>query len=110
MLVSHFGLAKSEQRNAVKTITKLLEQEKKPVILMGDFNMEPDDPILSPLFEQMTDTAADFESTQKSWPSDAPEMKIDYNLVLGAKTLQAEIPPVTASDHRPHVALLELQD
>ena len=110
VLVSHFGLAKSEQRNAVKTITKLLEQEKKPVILMGDFNMEADDPILSPLFEQMTDTAAVFESTQKSWPSDAPEMKIDYILVRGAKTLQAEIPPVTASDHRPHVALLELQD
>ena len=110
VLISHFGLAKSEQRSAVKTVTELLKQEKGPVVLMGDFNMEPDDPILSPLFEQMNDTAAAFESVQKSWPSDAPEIKIDYILTRGTKTLQAEIPPVTASDHRPYVALLELPD
>lgn len=108
VLVSHFGLAKSEQRNAVQTVTKLLAQETQPVVLMGDFNMEPTDPILAPLFEQMSDTAEAFTEPQKSWPSDFPEVKIDYIFVRGAETLEAEIPPVTASDHRPHTAVVNL--
>ena len=110
VLISHFGLARSEQRNAVSTIVGLLEQEGGPMVLMGDFNLEPGDPILTPLFERMNDTADVFAEPQQSWPSDIPEVKIDYILARGAKVLEAEIPAITASDHRPHVALLELQD
>ena len=43
VLVSHFGLAQSEKRNAVAKVLELLKEETGPVILMGDFNMEPND-------------------------------------------------------------------
>ncbi|WP_322183867.1 endonuclease/exonuclease/phosphatase family protein [Neglectibacter caecimuris] len=108
VLISHFGLAKAEARNAVETVLSLLREEKGPVVLMGDFNLEPDSPILAPLFEELTDTAALFPCPLKSWPSDEPEQKIDYIFVKNAQALEADIPPVEASDHRPHTALIEL--
>lgn len=108
VLISHFGLAKAEARNAVQTVQALLEEESSPVVLMGDFNLEPDSPILRPIFDKMTDTAGLFPERKKSWPSDVPEQKIDYIFVRGAKALEADVPPVIASDHRPHTALVEL--
>lgn len=107
VLVTHFGLAKSEQRNAVQTIEGLLDQETSPVVLMGDFNVKPDNQVLAPLFERMTDTATAFYEPMMSFPSDAPNRKIDYILTRGTKVLEADIPAVTASDHRPHTALLK---
>ena len=43
VLVTHFGLEKDEQENAVKTILQHIRNEK--CILMGDFNIEPSHPI-----------------------------------------------------------------
>ena len=91
VLISHFGLAKAEARNAVETVLSLLREEKGPVVLMGDFNLEPDSPILAPLFEELTDTAALFPCPLKSWPSDEPEQKIDYIFVKNAQALEADI-------------------
>lgn len=108
VLVSHFGLAKAEARNAVQTVRELLKEDPSPTVLMGDFNFEPDSPILRPLFDEMTDTAGLFRQPLKSWPSDEPEKKIDYIFVRGAHVLEADIPAVVASDHRPHTALIEL--
>lgn len=108
VLISHFGLAKAEARNAVETVRALLREEKTPVVLMGDFNLEPESPILRPIFDEMTDTAQLISQPLKSWPSDEPEQKIDYIFVRGAKALEADIPAVVASDHRPHTALIEV--
>lgn len=108
VLISHFGLAKSEQRNAVSTVMNLLDQETGPVIVMGDFNMEPDDPILAPLLAQTEDAATLLSDSCLSFPSDKPKMKIDYILTKKAKILSAEIPATIASDHRPHAAVLEI--
>ena len=108
VLVSHFGLAKAEARSAVETVCGLLKKENGPVVLMGDFNLQPDSPILAPLMDAMDDTARLFAQPLKSWPSDHPDQKIDYIFIKGACGLEADIPPVIASDHRPHTALVEL--
>ena len=107
VLVSHFGLNPDEQENAVAMVVSKLKTEK--CILMGDFNMTPDAPLLAPLFEKMKDTAEQFDEPKLSFPSDKPDRKIDYIFVSpDLQVLEADIPAVVASDHRPHTAVLKL--
>ena len=107
VLVTHFGLNPDEQENAVRTVLAHTVQEK--CVLMGDFNVRPSDPVLLPIRERMQDTASAFEKELFSYPSDAPTHKIDYIFVSrDIEVLGADIPPVVASDHRPHTAELDL--
>ncbi len=103
VLVTHFGLNSEEQINAVKAVCENLCNEK--CILMGDFNAAPDNPVLSPIYEKMNDTAALFDEAKLSFPSDKPYSKIDYIFTSSDLTvLKADIPEIIASDHRPHIA------
>ncbi len=107
VLVIHFGLNPDEQVNAVKTVVENLEKEK--CILMGDFNVEPDDAVLKPIRERMKDTADLFSIPLLSYPSDTPKVKIDYIFVSeDLEVLSADIPEIIASDHRPHTAEITL--
>lgn len=110
VLITHMGLAAAEEKNAVQTIVSQIPKDS-PVLLMGDFNLLPEDPILLPLRELLYDAASLLPPGENmSYPSDAPDQKIDYIMTSGPiKVLQAEIPPIIASDHRPHTALLELE-
>jgi endonuclease/exonuclease/phosphatase family metal-dependent hydrolase len=103
VLVTHFGLNPDEQENAVNTVLSHIEKEK--CILMGDFNVKPDNPVLAPLFERMTDLATAFDAPKFSFPSDKPTVKIDY--IFASRDLgivSSDIPDIVASDHRPHTA------
>ncbi|MBR1970654.1 MAG: endonuclease/exonuclease/phosphatase family protein [Clostridia bacterium] len=103
ILVTHFGLNEDEQRNAMETVLKHLNDEK--CILMGDFNMVPENEILKPIRKYMKDTADCFEIPLLSFPSDKPKVKIDYIFVSkDIEVVSAEIPAIIASDHRPHTA------
>lgn len=103
VLVIHFGLNDEEKENAVKTVLENLEDEK--CILMGDFNTTPDEHYLDPIRERMKDTASVFTEEKLSWPSDNPNIKIDYIFVSkDIEVISADIPPIDASDHRPHIA------
>lgn len=107
ILVIHFGLNPSERRNAVATVLENLEDEK--CILMGDFNSEPDDPIIAPLKEKLFDTSELFDEPKLSFPSDKPRIKIDY--IFTTKDLKvnfADIPAIVGADHRPYVAEITL--
>lgn len=107
VLVIHFGLNPDEQENAVKTVMENLENEK--CVLMGDFNVKPDNELLKCIREKMVDTADFFNEEKFSIPSDAPNKKIDYIFVSpDIKIISADIPPIVASDHRPHVAQIEI--
>lgn len=107
VLSTHFGLAPSEQENAVQTVLGLIEKETNPVLLMGDLNAEPDAPVLAPLFAKLQDAAAG--SGILTFPSDEPRVKIDHILcsapirVLGVRSMNTQ-----ESDHRPLIAELEL--
>ena len=76
---------------------------------MGDFNMEPDNPILDPIMRRLYDTAQNFSSPKLSFPSDIPTVKIDYIFVSKDLLVSgADIPEIISSDHRPHIATIEL--
>lgn len=104
-LVCHMGLTKSERKNAVKTICKILDSSEMPCILMGDFNTVPDDMVLSPIYVRMTDTAkADRSKNEPSYPSYKPETKIDYIFFRGLKLINTQTINEVVSDHLPIVA------
>lgn len=107
VLVTHFGLNRDEQENAVKTVLENLAEEK--CILMGDFNVLPDDSVLEPIRERMKDTADAFEKPLLSYPSPQPDRKIDYIFVSrDIEVVSADIPAIVASDHRPHTAVINI--
>lgn len=107
VLVTHFGLNPDEQENAVKTVLGELVSEK--CILMGDFNVTPENPVLLPIRRVMKDTADAFSESKLSFPSDKPERKIDYIFISPDLDLvSADIPELIASDHRPHIAEIKL--
>ena len=108
VLVSHFGLNPDEQENAVETVVDNVTKEH--CVLMGDFNMEPDNPILNPIMQKLSDTAQNFLTPKFSFPSDNPTVKIDYIFVSkDLKVHCAEIPEIISSDHRPHIATIEFE-
>lgn len=107
VIVTHFGLNKSEQANAVAAVTEHITDTK--CILMGDFNVTPDDPVLLPIRKRMTDASAAFDAPKLSFPSDAPRLKIDYIFLSKDVELEtADIPSIVASDHLPHTATVKL--
>ena len=108
VLVSHFGLNKDEQKKAVSTVLENLPNEK--CVFMGDLNMKPKSRILKPVKERLFDTAERFESKKLSYPSDKPKAKIDYIFTTNdLNIISADIPAIVSSDHRPHVATIEIK-
>ncbi len=107
VLVVHIGLAKAEARNAVATLLSVLSEITGPVVLMGDFNLQPDDPILAPLLAVMDDTADKLTGCRLSFPSNKSEIKIDYILSREMTCETAEIPQIVVSDHCPYTAVFE---
>ena len=105
VMVLHVGLNPDEKESAVVTALSELTDEK--CVLMGDFNMTPDDKTLAPIYERMRDTAEGFCRNKLSFPSIDPHTKIDYIFVSRDVEVEgADIPNIVASDHRPHVAKL----
>ncbi len=103
-IASHFGLANSEKINAVDTVCRLIDESNQPVILAGDFNMQPDDIKLKPIFDRLKDTQIKFTSPKYSFPSDRPRILIDYILVSDDVIIEkADIPEILISDHRPRI-------
>lgn len=103
VLVCHFGLNLDEEENAVKTILENLAKEK--CILMGDFNVTPENPVLNPLRAVMKDAAEGFCQATPTFPSNEPKIKIDYIFVSPDIMVEnAYISEGIASDHRAHVA------
>ena len=107
VLVVHVGLAKAEARNAIATLRSILEEVTGPVVLMGDFNLEPHDPILAPIFEIMDDTADKLEGCKLSFPSNESRIKIDYIFTRNLTCTRAQIPQMVVSDHCPYIADFE---
>ena len=107
--VSHFGLNPDEQINAINTVMNNVREES--FVLMGDFNMEPDNPMLQPIKQCLYDTADIFSAPKLSFPADDPQVKLDYIFVSkDLKVSDADIPTIMTSDHRPYVITIEMKD
>ena len=101
VLIVHVGLVQDEKESAIKTILENITDEK--CILMGDFNVLPDNPLLDEIRERMNDAADKFDEPKLSFPSDVPTIKIDY--IFASKDIEivaADIPEIIGADHRPH--------
>lgn len=108
VLICHLGLNPNEHRKGIRTIISNLEREN--CVLMGDFNMKPHNKKLKPIKEKLYDTAEKFTSAKLSFPSNHPKMKIDYIFTSrDIKVVKADIPDIVTSDHRPHIATLEVK-
>ena len=125
VVVTHFGLAKTERAETMKILTKLIKERTRPLIIMGDFNVwgnsiNPEwDRIdeIKGLYELMHDSfAACKNPEQRTFPSrfDIPSLgekeinggkgiRIDYIFVSDEFTVEdAVVPQTTASDHLPY--------
>lgn len=97
-IACHFGRNHKEAEKACDTVLRLAKDDM-PTVLMGDFNIQPDDALVARLRERLNDTAADTPLTQ---PSDMPEIKIDYIFTSrDIRSLPMKAYDTTASDHLP---------
>ncbi len=106
--VSHFGLNPDEHENAVRTAVETVPDKK--AIFMGDLNMTPENGLLTPIFNKLTDTAS-VKPDEKLFTFDSvnPRAKIDYIFVSKDVTpVDAYVPETVASDHRPYVSIVEV--
>ncbi|MBQ3549732.1 MAG: endonuclease/exonuclease/phosphatase family protein [Clostridia bacterium] len=108
VITSHFGLSDGEKQNAVKKICELVDECDMPVVIMGDFNMRPDDEKLKPLFERLNDTTVMDKGQTNTFRSDEPYCKIDYILYKGLKCVSCVTVNEIYSDHLPIVTEFEL--
>ena len=107
VLVTHVGLNPDEKENAVETMLSNISEQR--CVLMGDFNMSPDNEQLDKLRNRMFDTAEKFTAPKLSFPADKPRMKLDYIFTsMDLKVKDADIPAIVASDHRPYVTTIEI--
>ena len=113
VFVSHFGLAKAERANAVKILAELIKDSSHPVIVMGDFNAQPVDPVLDPIRGLLSDTFDVYpDKNVKTYPTNpefGPDQKIDYIFVSKEfRTESVEIIDRQLSDHKAYIANVEL--
>lgn len=121
VLQVHVGLAVSESQNAVVTLCRVLDEITGPVILMGDFNMVPNNFLLDRIRQRLTEVVPQGEGyvhSFPSWPRDAkipasmrdyPRCKIDYIFVSDHfKATECRVHQTRVSDHMPMIAKLRL--
>jgi len=107
VMVTHFGLNCDEQENAFATLLENLPDEK--CIVMGDFNVRPDNEQLKPLLERMVDVSTAASDELLTHPGDEPTKKLDYIFVTpDIEVISAEVPEILVSDHRPHTAVVSI--
>ena len=105
VFATHLGLAKKERENGIKLLCELIKDEKNFVIL-GDFNMSWDDQLFDPLRPFVVNTLDD---SYKTFPSDNPQVKIDYIFTSKDKTFtKADRINKIVSDHLP--IYIEMKD
>lgn len=104
VLVTHIGLARSEQTNGINKLLEIINSNNTNIVLMGDFNMTPDNNHIKTLSNYLIDTSIYFENPSLSFPSINPKVKIDYIFVSkGFTILKSFIPKIVASDHYPYI-------
>ena len=100
------GLAKDERINATKVLEKNINNLTEPFVIMGDFNMTPNDNLLKPIYKYTIDVLE--EKDGNTFPSVNPERRIDFILVSkNIKKYNAKIIEKVVSDHLPIESNLE---
>jgi endonuclease/exonuclease/phosphatase family metal-dependent hydrolase len=90
----------------VADMKRIMDRRHGPKLLLGDFNAQPDDAELAPLWTGLTDALTTVgQRYTLTWPADVPTKRIDYvTYSKGVRATSAHVPATLASDHRPVVA------
>ena len=108
VMVTHFGLRPQEKVKAVAVTTAAFGESASPTVFMGDLNIKPDSNEYAALSAVMLDTLPDPTGEHPTFAHQKPMAKIDYIFTNSlCKTLDAKVPAVGISDHRPIVATIE---
>ena len=108
VLNSYFGLGVGESENAVETVFSVASAIDNPIILMGDFNLTPDNTNIKRLSKYFTDVHSVLYKEELTFPSHSPKIRIDYIFTRGLEPISAETVKIIASDHYPITAELEI--
>lgn len=109
VIVTHFGLRRDEIDLAARTVVSLARGCSAPLIVMGDFNVTPDDAAISLLKTALSDTAEGIDGDFYTFPSYSPEKKIDYIMTAGGVvTRSLAVVDSLTSDHKPLFAEIEI--
>ena len=108
--LSWAGRVERKRRLRAEEIDEVLARAGEgPVVVCGDFNLQPFGPLYRRLAGRLTDayraTATGFGATLTSA---TPVKRVDYVWTHGLKPLRTRVVPLTTSDHRPVVAELSL--
>ena len=109
VIQTHFGLNQIEQENIVSKLIEIIDASEYPVILMGDFNVEPDNPVLECIYERLKSVAKEVGNTEFTFASYAPKERIDYIFVPKSTKINSfTVHDIKSSDHRPITAEIEV--
>jgi endonuclease/exonuclease/phosphatase family metal-dependent hydrolase len=108
VLNTHIGLGREEQRRQIGELVRISGYLPGPVIITGDFNLEPANPLLREFPFREVNAA---EVPYKTFPAWQPQYQIDqiwYNDYLELRAARAL--PWDGSDHLPVTASLVLKN
>lgn len=121
VLQVHVGLTVAESQNAIMELCRVIDETDGPIILMGDFNMRPNNFLFDRIRERLQEIVpveAGYPHTFPSWTHEAniapqlrdyPYCKIDYIFASHHfKKLDCRVHKVRVSDHMPLIAQLEI--
>ncbi len=101
-IATHFGLNLQEKERMMDRLVALLDREKMPTVLFGDFNAQPDDAILAPLFARLSSAAQVTGNTDCTFCAWNPYLRLDYIFVSDDFDVASyEVVKQIASDHFP---------
>lgn len=101
----------SVRSTQVNEMLDYMSRNTIPMILMGDMNAPPDAPEIQPLFQRLHDVWPSPNGPGLTDPAKSPQKRIDYIMVSDCfRVLGSSVPDVYASDHRPVVAVLTLEE
>ena len=108
---THLSLTEADRNASLPIIIEAAKQYKKPFIIAGDFNAEPNEEFIKNFSRHFTIVG---DLVTNTFPADKPNIKIDYiaifNNKAGKKVKWSDyrvIDEPMASDHRPIVAKLK---
>ncbi len=110
VIETHFGLNLIEQQNVVKVVCKLIDDSSYPVILMGDFNVLPDDPVLNDIYDRLFSATIVMDKKVKTFSSYKPTEQIDYIFFSKSMSLNScDVHEILTSDHMPLTANITIE-
>jgi endonuclease/exonuclease/phosphatase family metal-dependent hydrolase len=110
VMATHLALTDEERIQQTKRIAGIAQALEGPVILLGDFNAEPNSPEMETLTTKFQDVLAGAGPEGMTFPSNDPDTRIDYVLVRSvAGVKSARVLDSLASDHRPVLAEVKIR-